>query len=143
MCMGKSSGKFSRKARYAASGEHCYNNFSACLADTLLSTVMMHSRFVAPLLGCLLLASGVLAQPAKKIDYAKDVQPIFAANCYKCHGEKRSESSFRIDRKADALKGGDIGKAIVPGKSNESPLIHYVSGSDKLKMPPKGDRLTA
>lgn len=104
---------------------------------------MMNSRFVVPLLTLTILTSAAFAQPAKKIDYAKDVQPIFASACYKCHGEKRSESSFRLDRKADALKGGDIGKAILPGKASESPLIRYVSGTDKLKMPPKGDRLTA
>ena len=80
----------------------------------------------------------------RKIDYAKDVQPIFAAACYECHGEKKQQSSFRLDRKVDALRGGEIGKAIVPDKSADSPLIHYVAGLDKdLKMPPKGDRLTA
>ena len=80
----------------------------------------------------------------RKVDYAKDVQPIFAAACYSCHGDKKQRSSFRLDRKADALKGGDIGKPIVVGKSVESPLIHYVAGLDKnLKMPPKGDRLSA
>src|SRR5262245_39839590 len=104
---------------------------------------MMHSRFTAPLVAWTILVSAAVAQPPNKIDFAKDVQPIFAAACYKCHGETRSESSFRLDRKADALKGGDIGKAIVPGKSSESPLVRYVSGTDKLKMPPKGDRLTA
>lgn len=104
---------------------------------------MMQSRLSAPLLASVVLSSAAFAQPAKQIDYAKDVQPIFAAACYKCHGEKRSESSFRLDRKSDALKGGDIGLAIVPGKASESPLIRYVSGTDKLKMPPKGDRLTA
>jgi hypothetical protein len=41
------------------------------------------------------------------------------------------------------MKGGELGKAIIPGKSSESPLIRYVSGLDKdIKMPPKGDRLT-
>jgi mono/diheme cytochrome c family protein len=80
----------------------------------------------------------------RKVDYVKDVQPIFAAACYSCHGPKKQESSFRLDRKADAFKGGEIGKPIIVGKSADSPLIHYVAGLDKeLKMPPKGDRLTA
>lgn len=80
---------------------------------------------------------------SRKIDFVKDVQPIFAQSCYECHGPKKQLSSFRLDRKADGLKGGEIGKAIVPGKGLESPLIKYVSGSAKdLKMPPKGERLT-
>src|SRR5688500_8515286 len=86
-----------------------------------------------------------LPPPAdRKVDYVKDVQPIFAAACFSCHGEKKQQSGFRLDRKAHALKGGEIGVAVVPGKSADSPLIQYVAGLDKyLKMPPKGDRLTS
>jgi cytochrome c553 len=92
----------------------------------------------------LLLAPVLFAQPAKKIDFPKDVEPILSTACYACHGEKKQESSFRLDRKADALKGGEIGVAIVPGKSGTSPLIKYVSGTDpNVKMPPKGERLTS
>src|SRR5262245_18198633 len=88
--------------------------------------------------------SAKLPPPAdRKIDYAKDVQPIFANACYSCHGDKKQQSSFRLDRKAYAFKGGEIGKPIVPGKSAESAIIRYVAGVDKdLKMPPKGDKLT-
>jgi mono/diheme cytochrome c family protein len=87
---------------------------------------------------------GLPAAATRKVDYAKDVQPILANNCYSCHGEKKQQSGFRLDRKANALKGGELGKAIVPGKSAESPLIRYVAGIDPdVKMPPKGDRLTA
>ena len=101
-----------------------------------------HCRTFASVLALAAFASVATAQPAKKVDYAKDVQPIFASACYKCHGDKKQESGFRLDRKADALKGGDLGKAIVPGKSAESPLIRYVAGLDKeIKMPPKGERL--
>ncbi len=106
---------------------------------------MMHSprcQAFASVLAFTVFVSVAAAQPAKKIDFAKDVQPIFASACYKCHGDKKQESGFRLDRKADALKGGDLGKAIVPGKSAESPLIRYVAGLDKeIKMPPKGERL--
>jgi hypothetical protein len=86
-----------------------------------------------------------LPPPAgRKVEYAKDVQPIFASACYSCHGEKKQLSGFRLDRKAAALKGGELGQAIVPGKSADSPLVHYVAGIDAdLKMPPKGERLTA
>ena len=80
----------------------------------------------------------------RKVDFVKDVQPIFAARCYECHGPKKQESAFRLDHKGTALHGGEIGTAIVPGKSAESPLVKYVAGVEKdLKMPPKGDPLTA
>src|SRR6185503_1905380 len=80
----------------------------------------------------------------KKIDFVKDVQPIFEAKCLSCHGAKKQESAFRLDHKASAMKGGDLGRAINPGKSGESSLIRYVVGLDPdLKMPPEGERLSA
>src|SRR6185503_16505470 len=78
------------------------------------------------------------------IDFTKDVQPIFQATCWKCHGPQRTEASLRLDQREAALKGGDRGSDIVPGKSAESLLIHAVSGlHDELKMPKKGEKLTA
>src|SRR5262245_22733548 len=79
-----------------------------------------------------------------QIDFAKYIQPILTESCYGCHGPKKQEAQFRLDSKDIALKGGELGPAIVPGKSASSLLIHLVSGlvPDKI-MPQKGDRLTA
>ncbi len=92
-----------------------------------------------------LTADDKLPAPAtRKIDFVKDVQPIFRAKCDTCHGAKKQESAYRLDHKASALRGGDIGRAIVSGKSGESPLIRYVAGADpELTMPPEGERLSA
>ncbi|MEY4940979.1 MAG: hypothetical protein RIQ93_2714, partial [Verrucomicrobiota bacterium] len=77
------------------------------------------------------------------VDYARDIQPILAQNCYSCHGSEKQKSGLRLDRKSDALLGGDSGKVIVPGKSAESILIHHVAGLDpEVIMPPEDDRLT-
>ena len=80
----------------------------------------------------------------RPVDFAKDIQPIFAAHCYPCHGEKKQEAAFRLDDKTIALKGGELGVAIVPGKSAESLLIHAVANaSDAIaRMPKKGEPLT-
>jgi hypothetical protein len=45
--------------------------------------------------------------------------------------------------KSRALAGGDIGSAIVPGKSEQSPLVRYVSGVVEPTMPPGEKRLSA
>jgi hypothetical protein len=92
-----------------------------------------------------LTADDKLPKPTtRQIDFVKDVQPIFEAKCLSCHGPKKQESAYRLDHKASALKGGDLGRAIVPGKSADSPLIRYIAGLDPdLKMPPEGERLTA
>src|SRR6185503_17134618 len=82
----------------------------------------------------------------RPVDFARDVEPIFANNCYSCHGPKRQESALRLSVKADALKGGDEygAKAIVPGSSANSVLIQAVAQvHPDLKMPKKGERLTA
>src|SRR5262245_6322343 len=78
-----------------------------------------------------------------RVDFTRDVRPILQQRCYSCHGPEKQRSSFRLDRKADALRGGESGRAIVPGKSADSPLIHRATGRDGSFMPPKGERLTA
>ena len=89
--------------------------------------------------------SSKLPPPADRtVDFVKDVQPIFQASCSSCHGAEKQKSGFRLDVKQVALAGGDLGKGIIPGKSAESPLIHYVAGLDeKMRMPAEGEPLTA
>jgi len=75
-----------------------------------------------------------------KIDFAKQIQPIFQAKCFSCHGPEKQESEFRLDDGKQALAGGENGKAIVPGKSGLSPLLLRVAGlGDDEPMPPKGE----
>ncbi len=80
----------------------------------------------------------------RPVDFAKDVQPIFAKSCASCHGAEKQKSGYRLDSAAAALKGGETySPAIKPGDSAGSPLIHLVAGlvPDSL-MPAKGDPLT-
>lgn len=80
----------------------------------------------------------------RKVDFVKDIQPIFSARCYDCHADKKQEAQFRLDAKVIALQGGELGPAIIPGKSDESLLILAVAGAKPdLIMPKKGERLSA
>lgn len=81
---------------------------------------------------------------SRPVDFARDVQPIFEANCVSCHGPKKQKGGFRLDLRADAMAGGDnFSPAILPGQSAASPLIHAVAALDEdFVMPEKGDRLT-
>lgn len=87
-----------------------------------------------------------LPPPAKKeISFAKDVKPILAKSCLDCHDADGAMGKFRLDKRDLALKGGEAGVDIVPGKSALSRLIHYVARLVKdEEMPPKdqGDPLT-
>lgn len=76
-----------------------------------------------------------------KVEFTRDILPIFRGKCYSCHGKEEQEGGFRIDRKSRALEGGDQGHAIVPGKADESLLLKLVSGLDEEigLMPPEGE----
>ena len=71
-------------------------------------------------------------------DFEREVRPIFERSCLGCHGPEKQKSGYRLDVRANALKGGDTGKpAILPHNAKESPLIRYVSGEDaEILMPP-------
>ncbi len=87
-------------------------------------------------------AADVAALPpaaGRAVDFVRDIQPIFADACLKCHGPEKQKAEYRLDVKSIALtKGENHAPNIVPGKSAESPLIQFVSGLDAdMKMPPK------
>lgn len=74
-----------------------------------------------------------------RVDYDKDVKPLLAQNCYSCHGDEVQQSGLRLDLRQAALRGGDYGPVIVPGKSHESKLIRrLVDGDGGMQMPPAG-----
>jgi hypothetical protein len=76
------------------------------------------------------------------VDFTRDVQPILRRNCYSCHGAGMQQSGFRLDDAEQALKGGYSGAAILPGKSEESPLYLRISGAKGAPaMPPGGKSL--
>ena len=77
------------------------------------------------------------------VDFVRDIQPLFAARCLNCHGPEKQKGELRLDSRVSAMKGGDSGEVILPGRSKESRIIHLVAGLESdLVMPPKGDRLT-
>lgn len=80
----------------------------------------------------------------RSVNFAKDVQPIFARSCMSCHGAEKQKSGYRLDSPAAALRGGETySPAIKPWDSAGSPLIHLVAGLvPDSRMPAKGDPLT-
>jgi hypothetical protein len=93
-------------------------------------------------------AAAAAAPPphADAVDFARDVRPVLERSCVGCHGPQRARSHFRVDSRDALLKGGDTGEAaVVPGHSDRSPLLRYVSGpGGDLEMPPpdKRDKFT-
>lgn len=88
------------------------------------------------------LAVGVDA-PDGKVDYLRDVKPIFAARCYSCHGAVKQKGSLRLDTAALVREGGSNGPAIVAGNPAASLLVKRILGSDKLSRMPPNDAAEA
>jgi Planctomycete cytochrome C/Leucine Rich repeat len=79
-----------------------------------------------------------------KVDFVKDIEPLFQQNCIKCHGPEKQKGDLRLDSKAAAMKGGKDALAIVAGKADKSDLYRRITlpaGDDDI-MPSKGDPLT-
>src|SRR5437879_13703866 len=75
----------------------------------------------------------------RKIDFEKDVQPVLSQKCYSCHGEDAQQSGLRLDKRQNALRGGDYGPVIIPGNSAESKLIRrLVNGRSEERRVGKG-----
>jgi mono/diheme cytochrome c family protein len=92
----------------------------------------------------LVLAFGAvsLLPAAAEVDFTRDVQPILRRNCYACHGPGMQQSGLRFDDSAAALKGGNSGPAIIPGKSSESPMILRIRAEKgQPQMPPGPKKL--
>ena len=78
----------------------------------------------------------------QSVDFARDIQPIFEAVCYQCHGAKKSLGQLRLDNGTLALKGGISGRAIIPGNARGSLLIRRLLGEGgEARMPMGGDPL--
>jgi len=78
-----------------------------------------------------------------KIDFSRDVQPIFESRCQVCHGTQQQMGGLRLDSGEAVLKGASDGPVIQPGKSAGSRLIDRVTSSKKgFGMPPIGEPLS-
>ncbi len=79
-------------------------------------------------------AFGIAQESATKVDFAKDVQPIFEKSCYACHGAKTQMGGLRLDSKQIAFS-----KAIQAGDAAKSALYQRVAGlGDQARMPMGG-----
>src|SRR5262245_60740659 len=90
----------------------------------------------------LLLASFALHVRAAEppIDIGRQIRPILANNCLKCHGPDAAErkASLRLDVRDAAVAAAESGEiAIVPGQPERSELVKRITATDAdLRMPP-------
>src|SRR4051794_32532959 len=99
---------------------------------------MMSVNLRQPVLwGWMLFTAPILC--AAPVDYVREIKPILAENCYKCHGASQQKGGLRMDTAASAKKGGDAGAMFQPGNAKESLLLKVITGKheDIARMPYK------
>ena len=43
---------------------------------------------------------------ARKIDFVRDIRPIFQRSCYRCHGPEKQKNGYRLDVRNIAMTEG-------------------------------------
>src|SRR3954469_5278043 len=98
-----------------------------------------------PLLVAGLLAVGpaLTARAEDKVDFTKQIEPIFKETCYSCHGAEKQKGKLRMDSPEAFTKCGDNGPVFTAGDPAKSDLYRRITlphDHDDI-MPPKGDPL--
>jgi hypothetical protein len=96
--------------------------------------------FLSAAIGRPALATDAEPSGTPKIAYARDIRPILADKCLKCHGPDASQrkGKLRLDTRRDATAAAASGSpAIIPGKVEESELYLRITSDDpEERMPP-------
>src|SRR2546428_8649361 len=75
---------------------------------------------------------------APKIDFDREIRPLFSDKCFACHGP--DEKQRQVDLHFDTKEGGY--RVIVPGDSAKSRLFQRISAAAKAnRMPPPASGL--
>jgi mono/diheme cytochrome c family protein len=86
---------------------------------------------------------GIADGAAAPTDFVRDVAPILAVSCVRCHGE-RPLGNLRLDTREGLVQGGATGPAVVPGNAKGSRFFERLVLDDPVKrMPWLSDPLTA
>jgi ankyrin repeat protein len=96
----------------------------------------MLGRYVPGLI--LILAETLSAQVSPKVDFRRDVQPVFREHCIGCHGPSQQMGGLRLDRRRDAMRGGTV-PDIGAGNSAGSRLyLRLIGNQYGVQMPLTG-----
>jgi len=80
-----------------------------------------------------------------RVSFNRDVRPILADRCFKCHGpdEGARKAGLRLDSYAGATAARDGGVAVAPSSAEHSLLVQRVESSDPdMMMPPPDSGLS-
>ncbi|HRI16357.1 MAG TPA: PSD1 and planctomycete cytochrome C domain-containing protein [Verrucomicrobiota bacterium] len=88
-------------------------------------------------------ASLAVATTSSETDFFEQrIRPALSEHCFECHGAEKQKGGLRLDSRAQLLKGGDSGPAVVPGQPDESLLYQAITHRHAdSAMPPKKPKL--
>ncbi|MCI0424184.1 MAG: DUF1549 domain-containing protein, partial [Acidobacteria bacterium] len=70
------------------------------------------------------------------ISFEKDIKPVLEKNCFVCHSAKAEKSGLVLESEETLFAGGSLsGPAVIARESGRSPLIAYLRGVKKPRMP--------
>lgn len=81
----------------------------------------------------------VVLSVARKIEFARDIQPILETRCVSCHRDGHADGGLQLDNRTAAFRGGASGPGIMPGKALAS-LVYTTTvlhSDHDMLMPPK------
>jgi hypothetical protein len=80
---------------------------------------------------------GTSGAAGARVDFEKEIQPIFARHCYKCHGPEKRSGGLRLDEWQHAELGGDSARPILGGTLETNELYRRVSSAERAERMPK------
>jgi len=91
-----------------------------------------------PVFAACLFAGLIDAQAAGKVDFRRDIRPLFQEKCIGCHGPAQQMGGMRLDQRSSAM-GIRGGTTIGPGNAEGSRLyLKLISTKFGARMPPTG-----
>lgn len=101
-----------------------------------------YRRWALILCSCLIwLTGGIAVRGADDEFFEKQIRPILAGTCFRCHGGDKVGGGLRVDSLDALLKGGETGAALVPGQPDQSLLIQAVRRLEDVSHMPPGKPL--
>jgi hypothetical protein len=122
-------------------GERCGLELRVWVVCGLIS--LLGGTFVVPGTS---LADVPSLDPAERAFFENRIRPLLVERCVGCHSPQSKngkalppKGGLRLDSRAGWLRGGDAGRAVVPGSPDDSLLVSAVRYEDiDLQMPPDG-----
>ena len=65
------------------------------------------------------------AAPPSPVTFARDIQPILEKSCWNCHSADVQLANLDLSTREAAIRGGEHGAALVPGKRRQEPLVSH------------------